>query len=361
MTSPGYAYERAPDQEHFLNRTRTKELFREIFRRGEESKKRGKVWKFNQSPLFLDFLAGNQPMPARHGATRRATCSAGSAPAICWVKAMPKPIKELMETTDWDKYGVGNYEKCADCMVHSGFEATAVLDLVKKPWKMATLAIKGIKTEGAMAKDIPLDKARKAEFVFSKHVDTKMAEIHAKKAAARSSPLSKQGKARGFAPAFLRDRFLFDPPTKAARAFVRPAPSRSALGFAQDGQRPRPGCGPNRCHHLVSAGSSRPGASCAGPDPRPRATRQRASAWPRRPRHGTGFKVMASAGCGGTGPIYHARWRRFYAPPRSACRSAAQELHERSIARIIARTFDYLGRNQQVAGRCRRGPPQGRS
>ena len=57
------------------------------------------------------------------------------------------------------------------------------MDSVKKPWKMAALAIKGIKTEGAMAKDIPLDKARKAEFVFSKHVDNKMAEIHARKTA----------------------------------------------------------------------------------------------------------------------------------------------------------------------------------
>jgi hypothetical protein len=68
-------------------------------------------------------------------------------------------------------------------MVHSGFEATAVMDSVKKPWKLAALALNGIKTEGAMAKDIPLDKARKAEFVFSKHVSEKMAEIHAKKAA----------------------------------------------------------------------------------------------------------------------------------------------------------------------------------
>jgi hypothetical protein len=66
-------------------------------------------------------------------------------------------------------------------MVHSGFEATAVMDSVKKPWKLAALAISGIKTEGAMAKDIPLDKARKAEYVFSKHVAEKMAEIHAKK------------------------------------------------------------------------------------------------------------------------------------------------------------------------------------
>jgi hypothetical protein len=89
-----------------------------------------------------------------------------------------------METTDWDKYGVGNYEKCADCMVHSGFEATAVMDSVKKPWKLAAFALKGIKTEGAMAKDIPLDKARKAEYVFSKHVSEKMAEIKAKKTAA---------------------------------------------------------------------------------------------------------------------------------------------------------------------------------
>ncbi|HQU02193.1 MAG TPA: DUF3463 domain-containing protein, partial [Acetobacteraceae bacterium] len=92
-----------------------------------------------------------------------------------------KTYKELMDTTDWDSYGVGNYEKCADCMVHSGFEATAVMDSVKRPWKMAALAIKGIRTEGAMAKDIPLDKQRKAEYNFSKHVEKKMAEIHSAK------------------------------------------------------------------------------------------------------------------------------------------------------------------------------------
>jgi hypothetical protein len=88
-----------------------------------------------------------------------------------------------METTEWDKYGVGNYEKCSDCMVHSGFEAPAVMDSVKKPWKLAALAFKGMRLDGPMVEDIPLDKARKAEFVFTKHVDTKMAEIDAKKAA----------------------------------------------------------------------------------------------------------------------------------------------------------------------------------
>ena len=65
-----------------------------------------------------------------------------------------KTFKELMEDTDWDDYGTGNYEKCADCMVHSGFEATAVVDSVRKPWKPLVHAIRGIKTEGAMAPEI---------------------------------------------------------------------------------------------------------------------------------------------------------------------------------------------------------------
>jgi hopanoid biosynthesis associated radical SAM protein HpnH len=181
MTSPGYAYERAPDQEHFLNRTRTKELFRAIFRRGKESKKRGKHWKFTQSPLFLDFLAGNQSYACTPWGNPTRNVFGWQRPCYLLGEGYAKSFKELMESTDWDRYGVGNYEKCADCMVHSGFEASAVIDSMKRPWKLAGLALKGIKTEGAMAKDIPLDKARKAEFVFSSHVEKKMAEIRAKK------------------------------------------------------------------------------------------------------------------------------------------------------------------------------------
>lgn len=185
MTSPGYAYERAPDQQHFLNRTRTKELFRDIFRRGKESAKRGKNWKFTQSPLFLDFLAGNQTYACTPWGNPTRNVFGWQRPCYLLGEGYAKTYKELMDTTDWDAYGVGNYEKCADCMVHSGFEASAVVDSFNAPWKLAKFArgmIKGIKTEGAMTKDIPLDKARKADFgVFSKHVETKMAEIHAKK------------------------------------------------------------------------------------------------------------------------------------------------------------------------------------
>ena len=182
MTSPGYAYERAPDQEHFLNRQRTKELFRAIFRHGKERKRK---WRFNQSPLFLDFLAGNQTYKCTPWGNPTRNVFGWQRPCYLLGEGYAKTFKELMEDTDWDKYGVGNYEKCADCMVHSGFEATAVVDSVKKPWKLAKLAVSGIRTEGEMAKDIPLDKARPAEYVFSQHVAEKLAELKAKKGDAK--------------------------------------------------------------------------------------------------------------------------------------------------------------------------------
>src|SRR6202043_1736511 len=82
-----------------------------------------------------------------------------------------KTFKELMEDTDWDAYGTGNYEKCADCMVHSGYEATAVMDSVRNPLKVAQVAIRGIRTEGDMAPEIPLNGQRPAKYVFSRHVE----------------------------------------------------------------------------------------------------------------------------------------------------------------------------------------------
>jgi hypothetical protein len=82
-----------------------------------------------------------------------------------------------MEETDWDSYGTGNYEKCADCMVHSGYEATAVQDTIRNPLKAAMLALRGIKTEGDMAPEIDLTKQRPAQYVFSRHVEKKLDEI----------------------------------------------------------------------------------------------------------------------------------------------------------------------------------------
>jgi len=94
----------------------------------------------------------------------------------------------LMESTDWDSYGVGNYEKCANCMVHSGFEASAVKDMIRRPLKAATVALRGVRTDGPMAEDIPLDRQRRAEYVFSDHVQRKLGEIRASKAGQKPVP-----------------------------------------------------------------------------------------------------------------------------------------------------------------------------
>lgn len=179
--SPGYAYERAPDQQHFLNRKKTKELFRDIFRLGRG----GRDWPFFQSPLFLDFLAGNQNYQCTPWGNPTYTVFGWQKPCYLLGEGYTKTFKELMEGTNWDNYGTGAYEKCADCMVHCGFEATAVVDAVKRPWKIAAVAMRGVKTDGPMAPEIPLANQRPAEFVFSRHVQQKLAEIDAAEAGAQ--------------------------------------------------------------------------------------------------------------------------------------------------------------------------------
>ena len=183
--SPGYAYERAPDQQHFLNRTATKELFRGIFKRGNG----GKNWRFSQSSLFLDFLAGNQTYKCTPWGNPTRTVFGWQRPCYLVGEGYAKTFTELMESTDWDSYGVGHYEKCADCMVHSGFEATAVNDSISHPFKLMKLARNGVKTDGPMAPEIDLSKQRPAEYVFSRHVQQKLAEIREEKARAEQGPV----------------------------------------------------------------------------------------------------------------------------------------------------------------------------
>ena len=176
MTSPGYAYERAPDQAHFLSRQKTKQLFRDILARGV-----GRGWKFNQSPLFIDFLAGNQSYHCVPWGNPTRNVFGWQRPCYLLGEGYAKTFKELMETTDWDAYGTGNYEKCANCMVHSGYEAAAVVDAVKHPLKIAAVALRGPRVTGPMAPEIDLSKQRPAEYMFSRHVQEKMAELAHKK------------------------------------------------------------------------------------------------------------------------------------------------------------------------------------
>ena len=176
--SPGYAYERAPDQQHFLNRDKTKQLFRNIFRRGRG----GKNWSFSQSSLFLDFLAGNQEYHCTPWGNPTRTVFGWQRPCYLLGEGYAKTFKELMDETVWDNYGTGNYEKCADCMVHSGYEATAIQDTLKNPFKALAIGLRGVKTEGEMAPEIKLDRQRPAQFMFSRHVEQKLADIKESKA-----------------------------------------------------------------------------------------------------------------------------------------------------------------------------------
>jgi hopanoid biosynthesis associated radical SAM protein HpnH len=175
--SPGYAYERAPDQEHFLNRRRTKELFRDVFARGKD-----KRWSFMHSSLFLDFLAGNQTYHCTPWGMPTRNIFGWQKPCYLLGEGYVQTFKELMETTDWDSYGTGRYEKCANCMAHCGYEATAAEATFKHPLQALRVALRGPRTDGPMAPEIPLEAQRPAQYMFSSQVQHKLSEIRAAEA-----------------------------------------------------------------------------------------------------------------------------------------------------------------------------------
>ena len=180
--SPGYAYERAPDQAHFLNRQTTKNLFRDVLRLGKERKKKGEAWQFIQSSLFLDFLAGNQEFLCSPWGMPTRNIFGWQKPCYLIGEGYTKTYKELMETTDWDLYGTGRYEKCANCMAHCGYEPTAADAAFSQPFKALKNALFGIKTEGGMAPEISMADQRPAQYVFTEQVQKKLSDMRREEA-----------------------------------------------------------------------------------------------------------------------------------------------------------------------------------
>ena len=121
MLSPGYSYDKAPDQKHFLGRARTRRLFRAILAN------RNKSWKFNQSPLFLEFLMAKRNYACTPWGMPTYNIFGWQKPCYLLQDGYTDTFEELMDSTDWENYGTesGN-PKCANCMVHSGYEASAV-------------------------------------------------------------------------------------------------------------------------------------------------------------------------------------------------------------------------------------------
>ena len=157
--SPGYAYERAPDQEHFLSRRKTKELFRRVFALGK-----GKGWKLMHSGMFVDFLAGNQTFHCTPWGMPTRNIFGWQKPCYLLGEGYASSFKELMETTDWDAYGTGRYEKCANCMAHCGYEPTAAAATFAHPIEAMRIAMFGVRTAGPMAPEIPLERQRPAQY-----------------------------------------------------------------------------------------------------------------------------------------------------------------------------------------------------
>ncbi len=121
MLSPGYSYDKAPDQQHFLGRAKTRRLFRAIL------SNRKPTWRFNANPLFLEFLMGKREFRCTPWGMPTYNIFGWQKPCYLLQDGYATTFKELIETTDWDNYGTesGN-PRCANCMVHSGYEATAV-------------------------------------------------------------------------------------------------------------------------------------------------------------------------------------------------------------------------------------------
>jgi hopanoid biosynthesis associated radical SAM protein HpnH len=122
MISPAYAYEKAPDQEHFLGVRQTHELFRAAFADG-----RRKRWRLNHSPLFLDFLEGKVDYECTPWGIPSYSLFGWQRPCYLMADGYAKTYKELLETTDWSKYGRGRDPRCENCMAHCGYEPTAVM------------------------------------------------------------------------------------------------------------------------------------------------------------------------------------------------------------------------------------------
>ncbi len=121
MISPGYSYEKAPDQEHFLKRERSHRLFANILEAPH------KTWRFNQSPLFLQFLTGKREFDCTPWGNPTYNIFGWQRPCYLLQDGYARTFRELMEDTDWSKYGhASGNPRCQDCMVHCGFEPTAV-------------------------------------------------------------------------------------------------------------------------------------------------------------------------------------------------------------------------------------------
>ncbi|MBV9048323.1 MAG: adenosyl-hopene transferase HpnH [Solirubrobacterales bacterium] len=138
MISPAYAYQKAPDQEHFPGVEQTRRLFRTAFADG-----RRRRWRLNHSPLFLDFLEGREEFKCTAWGIPSYSIFGWQRPCYLMSDGYASSYRELLEQTDWARYGRGNDPRCDNCMAHCGYEPTAVAETVRSPRKALLSALRG--------------------------------------------------------------------------------------------------------------------------------------------------------------------------------------------------------------------------
>ncbi len=137
MISPAYAYEKAPDQEHFPGVEQTRRLFRAAFADG-----RRRRWRLNHSPLYLDFIEGRIDFKCTAWGIPSYSIFGWQRPCYLMADGYAKSYRELLEETEWDKYGRGQDPRCDNCMAHCGYEPTAVTETVRAPHKALAAALR---------------------------------------------------------------------------------------------------------------------------------------------------------------------------------------------------------------------------
>ncbi|MCK5898600.1 MAG: adenosyl-hopene transferase HpnH [Methylococcales bacterium] len=171
--APGFSYEHAPKQDVFIKGAEVKELFRGIFKIGKK-----RDWKLNHSSLYLDFLAGNQDYNCTPWGNPTRNVFGWQKP--CYLlddEGYVDSFQELLDTTPWEKYGNVNNPKCANCMAHCGYEATAVEDMLAHPIKALLTSISGPKTEGDMVNMTANNAVNKSESLSDITVKTERSNI----------------------------------------------------------------------------------------------------------------------------------------------------------------------------------------
>jgi hopanoid biosynthesis associated radical SAM protein HpnH len=138
MISPAYAYQKAPDQQHFPGVEQTRRLFRAAFADGRRRK-----WRLNHSPLFLDFLEGRVDFSCTAWGIPSYSVFGWQRPCYLMSDGYASSYKELLEETDWESYGRGKDPRCDNCMAHCGYEPTAINETIRAPHKALLSMLRG--------------------------------------------------------------------------------------------------------------------------------------------------------------------------------------------------------------------------